>query len=210
MFAWYADRVNDDPAVQSAAKEWADALAEQLSGWTKKDLKSFRNRHYDPYWLALDTDCQVAHADLLRQSGGVDAGLGIRAEPDAWRAITRVSLTLPDHPGLIARVCGALAGAGYLVDTVAKGPEVLERAIVGRPDIILVKFMFAGMNGDAAAAMLGEMPNTKEIPIVLYDDSDADVPEAKFLESRTGICRFIRNNSSVSLVGAVADVLENG
>ena len=31
LFAWYADRVDDNPAVQAAAKEWADALAEH--GW---------------------------------------------------------------------------------------------------------------------------------------------------------------------------------
>ena len=92
-----------------------EALAEQLVGWTKKDLKSFLNRHYDPYWLALDTDGQAAHADLLRQSGAGDAALGIRAEPDAWRAITRVSLTMPDHPGVFARICGALAVAGMSV-----------------------------------------------------------------------------------------------
>ncbi|MDA1062703.1 MAG: acyl-CoA dehydrogenase family protein [Chloroflexi bacterium] len=31
LFAWYADRVDDNPAVQAAAREWADALAEH--GW---------------------------------------------------------------------------------------------------------------------------------------------------------------------------------
>ena len=95
-----------------AAKE---ALREHLSGWTKKDIKAFLDRHYDPYWLALDTDSHAAHAELMRDAGTGEAALAIRAEPDAWRAITRVSLTMPDHPGVFARICGALAIAGMSV-----------------------------------------------------------------------------------------------
>jgi len=104
----------------------------------------------------------------------------------------------------------AFTDAGYVVDTVFKGPEVLERAIVGRPDIIVIKLVLAGMTGDTVANMLKKMPHTRNIPVVLYDDSDSDVPETAYTKSGTGIKRFVKDNNSVSLLTAVKEVLENG
>ena len=71
----------------------------------------------------------------------------------------------------------AFAGAGYLVETVSNGPEVLEKAIVEKPDIVVMKLVLANMNGDVVTGMLSKMPNTSTIPVVLYDDSDMQVSE---------------------------------
>ncbi len=57
---------------------------------------------------------------------------------------------------------------GYLVEHCMKGPESLESSIVNRPDVIVLNEMLDGLNGSAVAEMLGVMPNTKSIPIVLY------------------------------------------
>jgi len=57
---------------------------------------------------------------------------------------------------------------GYLVEHSIKGPEALESSIVNRPDVIVLNEMLEGMNGSSVAEMLGVMPNTKAIPIVLY------------------------------------------
>lgn len=102
----------------------------------------------------------------------------------------------------------AFTDAGYIVDTVCTGPEVLEKAIVGRPDIIVMKLVFSGMNGDNVANILKEMPNARDIPIILYDETNADVPETRYTESETGIKKLVRNNNSVSLLAAVKDVLK--
>lgn len=57
---------------------------------------------------------------------------------------------------------------GYLVEHCIKGPEALESCIVNRPDAIVLNETLEGMNGSSIAEMLGVMPNTKSIPIVLY------------------------------------------
>lgn len=105
-------------------------------------------------------------------------------------------------------LAAAFADAGYVVDTVFKGPEVLEKAIVGRPDAIVVKLVMAGMNGDAVARMMKEMPNTRDIPVVLYDDSKSGIPASSFTQPGTGIKAFVRGNNSVLLVAAVNDLFK--
>lgn len=59
-------------------------------------------------------------------------------------------------------------GNGYLVEHCIKGPESLESSIVNRPDVIVLNETLEGLNGSAVAEMLGVMPNTHAIPIVLY------------------------------------------
>jgi len=97
----------------------------------------------------------------------------------------------------------AFTDAGYSVETVFKGPEILEKAIVQKPDAIVVKLVLAGMNGDAAAKMLKEMPNTRDIPVIVYDDTDS-----KFTGVHAGIKKFVRSNNSVTLLAAMKEALK--
>lgn len=96
----------------------------------------------------------------------------------------------------------AFSDAGYIVDCVKKGPEVLEKAIVQRPDVIVMKLVFSSMNGDAVANMLKEMPNTKNIPVVIYDDSNPPVPESRIVGIGTSVKHLVRGNNPASLVHA--------
>ena len=88
-----------------------------------------------------------------------------------------------------------------------KGPEVLEKAIIERPDLIVLKLVMSSMNGDAVASVLKDMPNTKTIPIVLYDDSGSTASESKFTEDETSVKRFLKTNDPSVLVDAVKAVL---
>jgi CheY-like chemotaxis protein len=101
----------------------------------------------------------------------------------------------------------AFAREGYVVDSVAKGPEVVEKAIIGRPAVIVMKLVFENMNGDAVADLLREMENTRSIPIILYDDSGTAVRENRFLMSGGGVKRFVRTSDPFRLVEVVKDVL---
>lgn len=116
-------------------------------------------------------------------------------------------LIAEDDYGVNQILVGAFADAGYIVESVSKGPEVFEKAIVTRPDLIVIKLVLGGMNGDAVANMLREMPNTKDIPIVLYDDSDSKIPETKFIGGRAGIKKFVRSNRAVALLESAKSVL---
>ena len=134
---------------------------------------------------------------------------GEQQEPGPKREARKTKLLLGEDDAAISAVLvRACAEDGHVVDAVKKGPEVLERAIVERPDVVVVKLVLANMNGDAVAEMLHEMPHTRGIPIVLYDDSSADVSADRFTGAGNGIKRFVRGNSSAILLAAVRDVIE--
>jgi CheY-like chemotaxis protein len=101
----------------------------------------------------------------------------------------------------------AFAAAGYETDSVFSGPDAVERAIVVQPDILVLKTVLACMNGDAVAKMLKEMPKTRVIPIVLYDDSGSALPETSYTESGTGIKKLILGKSPKSLLEAVKEIV---
>lgn len=86
------------------------ALRAALADWDRKDLRAETGRHYPPYWQGLPLDTQVVFAHLLR--GIRDDEIRIDLTPDADRDATRVSFALADHPGIFARLAGALALVG--------------------------------------------------------------------------------------------------
>jgi len=101
----------------------------------------------------------------------------------------------------------ALADAGYVADGVLKGPEVLESAIVQRPDVILMKVLLPNMNGDAVAKLLQEMPNTRRIPVVLYGEDVPASSESRFTGPGSGVKLFVNSTRVESLLAAVEKAL---
>ena len=96
------------------------ALKAALPDWSGAELSKLMSRHYDPYWVATDASAQKRHAELLKQFDDSDEALIVDWEVRADRDVTEVTLVLPDHPGIFARVSGALSLAGAnIVD--AKG-----------------------------------------------------------------------------------------
>ncbi|NOD92776.1 [protein-PII] uridylyltransferase [Ruegeria sp. HKCCD4884] len=90
------------------------ALRTKLAGWSKSDLKTETARHYDPYWQGLNLATHVEFAEMLHaldQSGDPGA-MEIRLEPDEDRDATRACFAMGDHPGIFARIAGALALVG--------------------------------------------------------------------------------------------------
>lgn len=148
--------------------------------------------------------------DLLNEVGRIiflRSGTDKSAEAESGAQSRFKVLIGEDELHVGQRLLEAFAEAGYIVDTVAKGPEVLEKAIVQRPDIVLLKLIFAGMNGDAVARMMHEIPNTRDIPIILYDDSSSNVPESKFTDGSTQVRKLVRGNNTDTLLAATLAVL---
>lgn len=85
-------------------------LRAALSDWDAKDLKLETSRHYPPYWQGLHVTAHVAFAKLLRDIG--EDGIAIDLHPDEDRDATRACFALADHPGIFARLAGALALVG--------------------------------------------------------------------------------------------------
>ena len=86
------------------------ALREALSEWPAKDLKVETARHYDPYWQGLHVTAHVVFANMLRDIK--DNEIKIDLHPDEDRDATRACFVMHDHPGIFARICGALALVG--------------------------------------------------------------------------------------------------
>ncbi len=100
------ENLNRD-ALESEAK---DRLRAALADWPEDATEVELNRHYPPYWQGLQTETQAVFARLLRSLGNDDVALDVT--PDDTRDATRVCFAMADHPGIFARLTGALALAG--------------------------------------------------------------------------------------------------
>jgi [protein-PII] uridylyltransferase len=81
-------------------------------GWSPDRLQQWVSRLPDSYWLAEPNEMLLANARLVAEVSGDQALLTIRAEPDAARGATLVTIWAEDHPGLFYRIAGGIALAG--------------------------------------------------------------------------------------------------
>ena len=90
------------------------ALRGALPDWPKAVLKAETARHYAPYWQGLHLTAHVDFAEMLREIESLeDEGeVMIRLHPDDDRDATRATFVMADHPGIFARLAGALALVG--------------------------------------------------------------------------------------------------
>jgi [protein-PII] uridylyltransferase len=86
------------------------ALRAALPDWPRKDLQTEVARHYDPYWQGLHLTAHVVFAKLLR--GITEDEVRMDLHPDEDRDATRACFVMQDHPGIFARLTGALALVG--------------------------------------------------------------------------------------------------
>ncbi len=94
-------------SMESEAKS---ALREALAEWNEEALQHETSRHYGPYWQGLPHD---AHQVIARMLSGLDDNeIRIDLMPDDARDATRICFALADHPGIFARLSGALALSG--------------------------------------------------------------------------------------------------
>jgi len=92
------------------------ALAERLADWPAAEREAHLARGYSSYWLSLDQETHLRHAELVRAAEAAKRDLTIEARIDAYRGVTEVTIYTPDHPGLFSRIAGALAVAGASVE----------------------------------------------------------------------------------------------
>jgi [protein-PII] uridylyltransferase len=105
---------SDDISRAIRVEEARTALAERLADWPEADRAAEFERHYQPYWLGLDTDTQAIIAELARKAKSSDK-FSSRFLPDESHDATKACLYMPDHPGIFSRMAGAFALAGASV-----------------------------------------------------------------------------------------------
>ncbi|MEP3299405.1 MAG: [protein-PII] uridylyltransferase, partial [Pseudoruegeria sp.] len=86
------------------------ALREALTDWPTKEVRAEIKRHYGPYWQGLQTNNHVTIANMLR--GISDDEIRLELRPDEEHDATRAYFAMADHPGIFARISGALALVG--------------------------------------------------------------------------------------------------
>ena len=104
----------EDLSRENRGAEAKTALRAALPGWSRAALKAETARHYPPYWQGLHVTAHVDFANLLRDLvalGDPGASL-VRLFPDDDRDATRACFVMADHPGIFARLAGALALVG--------------------------------------------------------------------------------------------------
>ncbi|MGI9483188.1 MAG: [protein-PII] uridylyltransferase [Hyphomicrobiales bacterium] len=92
-----------------AAKE---KFAERMTAWPQSRIKKYLGNHYDPYWLNVDIEHQVRHAEMIYEAYKDKKPVHTRVRSDKFTAITELVVYAADHPRLLALMTGACAAAG--------------------------------------------------------------------------------------------------
>ncbi len=95
------------PERAAAARE---ALAAELTEWPAAEIEAEAARHYPPYWIGFDTRTHAIFAELVRKLGDDETEMWF--DLDFERDATQACFAMNDHPGIFARLAGALAFAG--------------------------------------------------------------------------------------------------
>lgn len=86
-----------------------EALADRLSDWPAADREEFVTSGFPAYWVTYDTETHERHARFIRSAEMSDQDIAIEFNIDKSRAVTEMMIYTPDHPGLFAKIAGALA-----------------------------------------------------------------------------------------------------
>ncbi|MDG6094538.1 [protein-PII] uridylyltransferase [Acetobacter sp. AN02] len=94
-----------------------DILREILEdeGADPESIRHFLDLGYASYWLSFDQDTQLRHARIIRDAEARQAPLTIETQPLPSRGVTEVTIYTADHPGLFARIAGAMSLAGATI-----------------------------------------------------------------------------------------------
>ncbi len=85
-------------------------IVHQLDKNFALNLDKVLERHYDNFWLGLDSDTQLSLIRLLH--GIPEEPIQIEIVADPRRDATMICCALEDHPGIFARLTGAIAVIG--------------------------------------------------------------------------------------------------
>ncbi|MFC3230000.1 [protein-PII] uridylyltransferase [Marinibaculum pumilum] len=118
-----------------------EELTQRLADWPAEELDAYLNRHMPYYWQAFDIEAHERHARMIRRADRAGDPLTLETRTDSFRAITEVTIYTQDHPGLFARLTGALSAAGATI--------VDAKVHTTRDGQALDTFLIQDLNGDA-------------------------------------------------------------
>lgn len=93
--------------IESSQEALRQILAKTLSS---EEIEAEISRHYPAFWSGIDMKSQAILSDLSRKVPNEEYRSDIQMDPS--RDATRACFAMVDHPGIFARLTGALALAG--------------------------------------------------------------------------------------------------
>jgi [protein-PII] uridylyltransferase len=108
---WLAGAYSEEGTMKRVAIAQS-RLRDELIDWPEADLAWFLGLGYPAYWLSLDAAGQARHARFVREAERASLPLAIDTRIDRKRTVTEITIYTHDHPGLFARIAGAMALAG--------------------------------------------------------------------------------------------------
>ncbi|MCW0181804.1 MAG: [protein-PII] uridylyltransferase [Zavarzinia sp.] len=87
-------------------------ISARLKDWKPTEIEAFFRRHAESYLVSTEPACVERHARLMREADREEAPLTLATRTDRFRCVTEVTLYTADHPGLFARVTGAISVCG--------------------------------------------------------------------------------------------------
>ena len=176
-----------------AAKQ---ALFSKLTSWSEDERNNYVNRHYKAYWLRIDEESALAHAELIRKADQNGDQLAYSVTPHSFEGVTELTVLAPDHPRLLSVIAGAcfVTGAnivdaqidtttdGFALDTIFIGRELPDDSDEKRRGERIAKLIGRTLRGDAPlpespakkSAVKGRMKAFKVEADVLVNNSWSD------------------------------------
>jgi len=109
-----------------------------FASWDETRRKAYAARHYDAYWLTVETERQIMHEKLMTQASSQSQPIATSVHTDEFTAITALTITAPDHPRLLALITGACAASGANI----AGAQIFTTADGMALDTILIQREF--------------------------------------------------------------------
>ena len=91
-------------------------------------------------------------------------------------------LVVDDEPDILELVRYNLEKEGFAVETALSGEEGLERARIGKPDLMVLDLMLPGMSGLEVCRCLKQEAKTKNLPIVMLSAKGEETDVVRGLE----------------------------
>ncbi len=99
----------DEAGLSARVEGVLEHLRADLPDWSDDAFERHVARGNSSYWLGHGAATLVRHARLVEAAEAAGRPISVTTHVDAARAVTEVSIYAADHPGLFARIAGAIA-----------------------------------------------------------------------------------------------------
>jgi CheY-like chemotaxis protein len=162
----------------------------------------------EEFFATLDVAGFIAkpcsETDLLDKINEV---LAVHSKNDASAANDNLSpkvLLGEDDSDVADQLVSKMRQYGIEFKIVASGGEIIETAATMQPDVIVLKDILPGMNGRVIVPLIRAMPSTKNVPIVLYDDTRSIEDESRYgRRIPEGVSQYLNTSEASDIIDAV-------